>query len=138
MTRRDPTAWMWDEALQLLERAEGLQRRFFRLQQRRHTCPSWEPPVDICELGDDVLVLAALPGVVPAQVEVVLHGAALVIRGERPLPAFYRRGQIRRIEMPYGFFERRIDLSPGRFAIREQAMEAGCLALTLSRLPRSD
>jgi HSP20 family protein len=140
MTFRDPTAWMWDEALELLYRAEGLQRRFFRLQQVEvcRSCPSWEPPVDICELGDELIILVALPGVPAEQVEVFMDGAVLIIRGERPLPAVYRNGLIHRIEMPHGFFERRIDLSPGRFRIRQQSLDAGCLGVTLGRLPRSD
>ena len=31
MTRRNPGAWMWGEAVDLLEQAERLQRQFFRL-----------------------------------------------------------------------------------------------------------
>jgi HSP20 family protein len=138
MTFRDPTAWMWEDALDLIHRAERLQRQFFRLQQVRQSCPSWEPPIDISELGDELIILVALPGVHAEQVEIILEGSLLTIRGERTLPAFYRQAQIRRIEMPHGFFERRIDLSPGRFRIRHQALDAGCLGVTLTRLPRSN
>jgi HSP20 family molecular chaperone IbpA len=53
--------------------------------------------------------------------------------GERPLPA-PAEAHIRRIEIPYGRFERRIALPPGAFEIREHRMVDGCLLLTLLKL----
>lgn len=57
-------------------------------------------------------VLVALPGVAPDQVQVLIEGATLTVVGERPLPA-PAEAHIRRIEIPYGRFERRIALPPG-------------------------
>jgi HSP20 family protein len=31
MATRDPTAWMWAEACQMLEQAERMHRQFFRI-----------------------------------------------------------------------------------------------------------
>ena len=45
MTRRNPGAWIWGEAVDLLEQAERLQRQFFRLGSAQR--PSWEPPADV-------------------------------------------------------------------------------------------
>ena len=49
---------MWGEALSMLDRAQRLQRQFFT-----HANVSWEPPVDIVESDDALLVHVALPGV---------------------------------------------------------------------------
>ena len=41
---------MWSQAFDMMERADRLQRQFFRLGQVGHM-PAWEPPVDVFE-GD--------------------------------------------------------------------------------------
>ena len=60
MTTRDPGNVMWVEACALIERAERLQREFFRPAVRR---AAWEPPVDVFEDEREVLIVAVLPGV---------------------------------------------------------------------------
>ena len=49
MTRRhDPAAWMWTEAVDLMDRAERMHRQFFRMATRgAPERPRWEPPVDV-------------------------------------------------------------------------------------------
>ena len=47
--------------MQLLEQAERLQRQFFHTSGR--AAPQWEPPVDIYERSDGLLIEIALPGV---------------------------------------------------------------------------
>jgi HSP20 family protein len=134
MALRDPTAWMWEEALELLERADRLQHRFFRLQRSGQACPSWEPPVDVFEVEDELIVLVALPGVRPQELEVLMDASTLIIRGLRPIPAICRNASISRLEIPHGAFERRIGLPPGEFKLRRQVLRDGCLGLTLARL----
>jgi len=124
---------MWAEALEMLQTAERLQRQFFQPGAAQGT-PSWEPPVDLFELDGDVWLLVALPGVTPEQLQVAIDGAAIVVRGERPLPAGSRRAAIHRLEIPYGGFQRRITLPAGRFQIIERKLENGCLVLRLQRL----
>jgi len=133
MALRDPTAWMWEEALELLERADRLQHRFFRLQRSGQACPSWEPPVDVFEVEDELIVLVALPGVRPQELEVLMEASTLIIRGLRPIPAICRNALISRLEIPHGAFERRIGLPPGEFELRQQVLRDGCLGLTLAR-----
>ncbi len=130
MTFRKPVDSAWAEAINLLEQADRLHRQFFRLSPGRNSGPTWEPPVDIFETNRSLLVLAALPGVAPDQVKVVIDGNALVILGQRPLAA-PTSAQIRRIEIPYGRFERRIELPPGHFEIQESTLADGCLRLSL-------
>jgi len=134
MTLRKPTSLMWADALEMLEQADRLHRHFFQLGQGHPRRPTWEPPVDIFETERELSVLVALPGVIPDQVKVVIDGGSLLVIGERPMPA-PSTARIRRMETPYGHFERRIELPPGRFEIGASTLVDGCLRLTLGRLP---
>ena len=53
--------------------------------------------------------------------------------GERTLPTPRGAGVIRRLEMPYGEFERRIGLSPGHYELSGRELAHGCLTLTLRK-----
>jgi HSP20 family molecular chaperone IbpA len=79
-------------------------------------------------------ILIALPGVVPAQVQITVHAGILTVAGERPMPAEFRAADIHRLEIPYGRFERRIELPPGRFEFDRQELINGCLLLNLRKL----
>jgi HSP20 family protein len=133
MRSRDPRTWMWAQALEMLEQADRLHRQFFEPGPARKGGPSWEPPIDVVDSGGEAWVLVALPGVPPGRVEVAFDGGTLAVRGERMLPAEYHQGTIRRLEVPYGRFERRISVPPGRFDLAEQRFENGCLVVRLLR-----
>jgi HSP20 family molecular chaperone IbpA len=64
----------------------------------------------------------------------VLTPTLIIVRGERSLPANSRRAAIRRLEIPYGQFERRIALPAGQFELFDRRLEHGCLVLGLRRL----
>ena len=125
---------MWDEAVQLLEHADRLHRQFFQLEDRRLDSPSWAPPVDVFETEDQLLIIAALPGVSSEQLLVSIEEGAVVIRGRRSLLVPDERAAIRRLEIPYGQFERRIALPAGRFRTGQRLLKDGCLMLALSKL----
>jgi HSP20 family protein len=125
---------MWAEACELLERAERLNRQFFQPRAARGRRPSWEPPVDVLESEGELWIMVALPGVRAEQLQVQVDGSALVVSGERPMPGRTRTGIIRRLEIPYGYFERRIELPAGRFAIARRELVDGCLVLGLGKL----
>lgn len=132
MAARDTEIWMWSEACEMLARAERMHRQFFQLQRSRRA-PSWEPPVDVLETERAVLVLVALPGVNPEQVEAGIDGGELVIHGNRTIPAELRNAVIHRLELPQGQFERRVALPPGRYdQVRRSAVD-GCLLITLRK-----
>jgi HSP20 family molecular chaperone IbpA len=124
---------MWAEALALLQDAERLQRQFFQVGALRGV-PSWEPPVDLYENGDELRLLVALPGVTPEQLEVVLAPGLIIVRGERALPTNSRHAAIHRLEIPYGQFERRVALPAGEFEFVDRRLEYGCLVVELRRL----
>lgn len=128
-----PRPSLWAEAFDLLEQAEGLQRQFFRYGAPSAAAPRWEPPVDLVETDDRVLLTVALPGVSPARIEVEALPGALTIRAARPAPFDVRARIVRRLEIPFGIFERRVDLPPGRFEIVAREFIDGCLCIALTR-----
>ena len=133
MRSRDPRFWVWAEALELLQGAERLQRRIFVLEALQ-SVPCWEPPVDMYEQENELRLIVALPGVSARQLEVLLEGDELVVRGKRPMPPAFHRAAIHRLEIPYGRFERRLTLPSGNFRLHDQFLEDGCLVLVLRRL----
>ncbi|HEY0843933.1 MAG TPA: Hsp20/alpha crystallin family protein [Noviherbaspirillum sp.] len=133
MTLRDPIDSIWADALRLLDLAERLQRRSFRPGGTVAVGPRWEPPADVYETADDLTILIALPGVAPDRLDILVDGGMLIVIGERPPPRA-GRAKIHRLEIPYGRFERRIDLPPGHYEVRERELRDGCLLLNLGKL----
>jgi HSP20 family molecular chaperone IbpA len=134
MKRRDSGAWMWAEAVDLMEQAERMHRQFFRFAGTGATeRPRWEPPVDVYSTGEEVLVEIALPGVPADRMELVLAPGELIVRGERRTPRGPGGATIHRLEIPYGRFERRLALPPGSWQLAGQELANGCLQLLLAR-----
>jgi HSP20 family protein len=134
MKVRDPTLWMWGEALELLERADRLQRQFCQLAPNRPPCPTWEPPIDVFETERQFVIVLALPGVAPDQLDIQIEPGAIVVRGQRRLPVAGHRAHIHRLELPYGQFERRIELPQRLLQMGERSLSDGCLTLTLNKM----
>jgi HSP20 family protein len=132
MPTRDPLNWMLSEAIDSLTRAERLHRQFFSLHSTDAREARWEPPIDVLETDEELLILVALPGVDLDQVDVVIDDGTLIISGQRTLPAELRNARIHRLELPQGRFERRLALPPGRFAVSRFAIN-GCVALRLEK-----
>jgi HSP20 family protein len=133
MSRGDPRDWMWSEALQMLAQADRLHRQMFKPNVSQQRRANWEPPVDMLETEDKVLILAALPGVDAAQVRAVIQDGVLVITGERVLPDELRTAVIHRLELPQGWFERRIELPAGRYDGVKSVTANGCLVISLTK-----
>jgi HSP20 family molecular chaperone IbpA len=125
---------MWLEALELIERAERLQRQFFRVARSAAAEPTWEPPLDMFESGRDMWIVVALPGVTLERVRVVIADGTLIVEGARALPRELRDATIHRMEIPYGRFERRIELPGGAYHLASQTLADGCLFVHLHRL----
>jgi HSP20 family molecular chaperone IbpA len=131
--RTDPTEWMWAQACDLIEQAERMHRQFFRLALSERE-PAWEPPADVFEDEREVAIVVALPGVSADRVEVAAEGGMIVVRAERPQPFTGPRRAVRRLEIPYGSFERRIPLPAGRFEPIVQELTHGCLVVRLRKV----
>ncbi|MGQ9367415.1 Hsp20/alpha crystallin family protein [Azospirillum sp. ST 5-10] len=131
--RQDRRLWMWAEAVELFDRAERLQRQFFRPATPGTGRAAWVPPVDLYETDDEVVVVVALPGVAPHRLEVAVADGVLLVAGERPLPCGGACA-IHRLEIPHGRFERRVELPSGAFEVTRRDLADGCLVLALRKL----
>ena len=134
MSRRtDPTDWMWTQACDFIEQAERMHRQFFRLASTARSTAVWEPPADVFEDEREVVVVVALPGVVAEDVAITREPGALVVRAERPIPLAGTRQAVRQMEIPYGYFERRIALPHARLEAVSRELTHGCLILRLRK-----
>ena len=134
MASRNPTDWMWAQACELIEQAERMHRQFFRLTASERAQASWEPPADVFEDEHEIVIIVALPGVPAERVEVTSESGALVVRAESPLPFSGSRRAVRQLEIPYGYFERRIPLPEARFEPGTRELLDGCLILRLRKI----
>ena len=125
---------MWAQAFDLIERAEQMHRQFFRLAASERPQAVWEPPVDVFDNEGELVVIVALPGVPPERVEVSTEATALVVRAECPLPFAGSRRVVRRLEIPYGCFERRIPLPDVELEAGTRESRDGLLIIRLRKL----
>jgi HSP20 family molecular chaperone IbpA len=131
MPPRDPGSGFLAEALDLLREADRMHRQFFTPPLGRCE-PCWQPPVDVVEHDRMLVISVALPGVPASALEVSTDGVSLRVVGMRRHGA--SAGEtIHRLEIPYGRFERRIALPPGRFEVASRDLVDGCLVLSLRR-----
>jgi HSP20 family protein len=128
-----PNRWMWSEACEMLARAERMHRQFFQPVRSLSRQPAWEPPADVLESDRDVLVVVALPGVKPDEIEVAIDGGDLVVAGNRTLPAELASAVIHRLELPQGRFERRLPLPGGCYSDIRRKFADGCLLVLLTK-----
>ena len=120
---------MWVDAVAAMARADRLHREFF------HPAPrGWEPPIDLLETEDEIIVIAALPGVRAADVDLLIGNGELAVTGVRRLPAVHGPARIHRMELPHGRFERRVALPSGAYEVVRRDLADGCLTVILRRL----
>lgn len=131
MRSRDLSTWMWGDALSMLEQAERLHRQFCRTSVPAPRC--WEPPVDVVETADSVIVHVALPGVAADGIVVGFDPDGITVSGVRRFPAS-RAARIHRVEIPYGRFERRIPLPLHALEPTKPTLAEGCLVITLNKV----
>ena len=130
---RDAGGWMWAQACELMEQAEGLHRRFFRPSAVQQAQVVWEPPVDLFEDEREIVLVVAMPGVGAERMQVVGEPGAIVVRGTRPVPLVPGLS-VRRLEIPYGIFERRILLPSRGLELEPLEVEQGCLIVRLRKV----
>ena len=131
--RNDPTALMWAQACEILAQADRMHQQVFRLTSQARTQATWEPPADVFESEHELLIVVALPGVDASRVEVATDAGAIVVRAERPHPFRGAGVSVRQVEIPYGYFERRIALPPVPLEVVSHELANGCLMLRLRK-----
>lgn len=108
VVRNDP--WSLVQQLQS-ELNRVFERRYADTAENGAVATSdWIPPVDIREEKDRFVILADLPGVDSAKIEVHMEKGVLSIRGERPADSAEVHAQTKRAERPRGTFYRRFSL----------------------------
>ncbi len=102
-------------------------------QADRRGDSGWTPPADVSETEDSFVVVAELPGVRRADVDVAATADTLTIRGHRPSPGCEPAGYVR-LERGHGQFVRRFTF-PGQLDV--EAVQAdfkdGILTVTLPK-----
>ena len=133
MSSRNSTDWMWSQACALIDEAERMHRQFFRLGVSERAQAVWEPPVDVFEDDREIVVVVALPGVAAEAVEVAMEPGAVVVRAQARFPFAGPDHVVRRLEIPYGNFERRIPLPLAHLEAGTRESANGCLVLRLAK-----
>jgi HSP20 family molecular chaperone IbpA len=132
MPIRDAAPALLADAIEMLREADRLHRQFFTFAFGAGG-PCWTPPADIVENERTLVIRVALPGVAADAISVATDGRSLHVSAVRSLAAG-ARDTIHMLEIPYGRFERRIDLPAGRYEIDGRDLADGCLVLHLRRL----
>jgi len=125
--------WMWLRAVELADEAERLHRRFLDYIGPGTDAVRWEPPVDIHETEDGLILMFALPGVALEDIEVRLERTALTVSALRRVKLPEAGALIRRLEIPHGRFVREIALSGPALTIADSRYLNGCLEVHLVR-----
>ncbi len=70
----------------------------------------WQPPIDVAETENELVVNVEIPGVDPEEIDVSLSGDTLLIRGEKKQETEEKGEDYHLLERNYGTFIRSIDL----------------------------
>uniref|UniRef100_A0A831U1V9 Hsp20/alpha crystallin family protein n=1 Tax=Geobacter metallireducens TaxID=28232 RepID=A0A831U1V9_GEOME len=94
----------------------------------------WQPPVDIFEDENGIVIKAELPGIDQKDIEVRIEDNTLTIRGERKHDQEVKKENYHRVERYYGSFQRSFSLPA---TIDRETVKAFCdkgiLTITLPR-----
>jgi HSP20 family protein len=94
----------------------------------------WQPPVDIYEDAELVVIKAELPGIDQKDIEVRIENNTLTLRGERKHDQEIQKENFHRVERFYGTFQRSFSLPQG---VDQEKVKAACdngvLTITLPK-----
>ena len=110
MSNRNPM--QWNAARVFPDEVRQAFDRFFQAEESDASnvvTSQWAPRVDIREDEQRFVILADVPGVDPAQIEVSMEKGILTIKGERQAPNG-DNGKYTRVERAHGVFHRRFTL----------------------------
>lgn len=83
----------------------------------------WQPPVDIYEDDENVVIKAELPDIDQKDIEVKIENSVLLLKGERKLDRVLKKENYHRVERYYGPFQRTFSLPP---SIDQEKVKATC------------
>lgn len=99
----------WDVFAEL----SSLREQLDRLLGRGGRAATWAPAMDVHDKGDTFVVRADVPGIDPEDIELVVEGDKLTLRGERRSVEEVDEEHTYRLEQRYGRFERSVTLPAG-------------------------
>lgn len=76
----------------------------FRAMMSSRTYGTWRPPIDVYETEEGIEVVAEIAGMDREQIEVVIDGDVISIRGSRPDPATCNHRSFHQARIAYGAF----------------------------------
>jgi HSP20 family protein len=83
----------------------------------------WQPPVDIYETGDSIVLKAELPDIDQKDIDVRIEDNMLTIKGERKHESEVKKENYHRIERYFGSFQRSFKLPA---TVEQEKVEASC------------
>ena len=90
--------------------------------------------MNVFEDEERYIIVVALPGVAAECIEVLLDSSSVIVRASCSLPFGPSARSVRRLEIPYGYFERRIQLAAVPFEVVQRELVNGCLLLNLRKV----
>lgn len=126
----------WDPVSEFVSLRQAMDRlfedSFVRPAGWRDTGRTVRPPLDIYATDNDIVIMMALPGVKPEDVDVTVEGDTVTIRGEFKPPIENVDYAVQ--ERTYGPFRRVVTLNvPVQADKSEAAFKDGVLTLTLPK-----
>ena len=67
---------------------------------------NWAPAIDIYDSNDNLMIRADIPGMEKKDIEVIIHGDTLIIKGEKKIEKNVKEDDYIRAERFYGNFNR--------------------------------
>ena len=114
----------WNQQAGLHDEIKNVLEKFFgetEHDQSNVVTSQWAPRVDIREESDSFVILADIPGVDPAAIEIQMDKGILSIKGERHAERKENTERYSRVERSHGVFYR-------RFALPDSANPEGITA----------
>lgn len=97
--------------------------------------PEWQPPVDVVETDEAVVLFAEVPGMTAAEIVVEVSGNAVIVRGEKRADGSGPGGRFLCVETGRGRFRREVQLLHPVNTHRGRArLEGGVLQVVFPRI----
>lgn len=93
---------------------DRIQREMNRLFDDSYSSPTHGlrafPRLNVWADENSALVTAEIPGITPDEIEIIITGDTLTLKGERAMPDLPESAKYHRQERSYGFFSRNLEL----------------------------
>jgi HSP20 family protein len=119
---------------------EKLFEEFFFMTKSHDFASStpWQPPTDVYETGEDIIVRISVSGLKPEDISVLFSDRILTVSGKRSDDSAHQKVCFYQVEIRYGYFERRIKIPKHVDANNIQATyENGFIVITIPKAEKA-